>query len=414
VYSSVAFKAVLATVLSVAAVVLAWAIGTTGDALTLVAIGCVGMIFTVINEVFVGSMAGLEWMGRPALWSTVQIWVGSAVGIAVLLAGGGVIAYGIAFSASLAIPMLANGRVAWHWTTGTRKFDWAVVRRVLVGGAPLMVVSALTLVYGTINVPILTRIAGETTTGWFTLAVRFVGIPVFIVTAATTAFFPSLSAHGVAQSAGFARLVNRAIRLVVVITVPAAAGLAVIASDLIELLYGARFAESVPIIQIMSIHIPVMAIDVILAIALIASDRQNQYLVVAGVAALISPIAGVVAINWSIDRFDNGAIGVAIVAVGTEVLILVGALLLRAKGVMDRATTWVCLRCLLAGAAMAAVVWAMGEWPLAVRIVAGGIVYALASLALGTVTMADARHGAAIVSSAVARIRRSPGSNEAG
>jgi O-antigen/teichoic acid export membrane protein len=277
-----------------------------------------------------------------------------------------------------------------------------------------MVVSALTLVYGTINVPILTGIAGETTTGWYTLAVRFVGIPVFIVTAATTAFFPSLSAHGVAQSADFARQVNRAIRLVVVVSVPAAAGIAVIAADLIDLLYDSRYAESVPIMQILAIHIPVMAIDVILAIALIASDRQNQYLIVAGLAALISPIAGVLAIHWSIDRFDNGAIGVAIVAVGTEVLILIGALLLRSKGVMDRATTWMCVRCLLAGGATAGVVWLMGDWPLLVRIVAGVVVYAIASLALGTVTMADVHRGAAIISSALARIRRTPGSNVAG
>ena len=181
--------------------------------------------------------------------------------------------------------------------------DRAVWKALVVGGLPLLVLAAFNLIYGTVDVPILDYIAGSTQVGWYSLAYQWVGIPIFISTAVVMAFFPRLSALGKSRSPQFA-----------------------VAGEPGDPLHGARspclppsdsassprtcsgsstredFSESVVLMQILAIHIPVAAVDTIMAMALIAVDRQNRYVVVAGCAAVLNPIACVIAINLTLDR----------------------------------------------------------------------------------------------------------------
>ncbi len=120
-------------------------------------------------------------------------------------------------------------------------------------------------------------------------------------------------------------------------SVPAAIGLAMVADDLIPALYDPQYDPSIVLIQILAGHVPLAAMDTVLAVALIASNRQSRYLWVSVGAAVFNPIACVVLIHWANDRYGNGAIGAAIVTVATELIVMVGAIVLRVPGVLDRA-----------------------------------------------------------------------------
>ena len=201
-------------------------------------------------------------------------------------------------------------------------------------------------------------------------------------TAVVAAFFPRFSALGKIRSPEFPVQVNRAIRFTALAAVPAAVGLGVIAEDLLGFFYeNEDFGNSIVLMQILAIHIPVAAVDTIMAMALIAIDRQRKYVFVAGCAAVLNPIACIIAINITMDRYDNGAIGAAIVTVGTEILILGAALTIRPHGVMDGWTAWLCARIVGAGLVMGVVVLTAGDLPLAVQVAIGVVVYAAASLA---------------------------------
>jgi O-antigen/teichoic acid export membrane protein len=400
VYNGVLLKIVTGLVASVLAVVIASAFGTEGTKLVLVVLGCFTMLFVITNEVFVGALAGLERMGRAAMWATVYTYVASIGGVLTVLAGGGVIAYSVVLCLAGLIPLVANGRRVWPWT---------VWRRLITGGFPLMILSGLVLVYGTVDVPMLSVIAGDTQVGWYTLAYRFVGIPIFIASATMTAFFPSISAHGVAINDDFVRLVNRSIRLVVLVSVPASAGIAVLADRIIRLLYDEEFSGAISIMQILALSIPLTALGVALGTALIASNRQNGYLIVAGIAAVLNPLSCWFAIHWAIDRYDNGAVGAALVTVGTELFIFAGALMLRTRGVMDRATVWYIVRTLLASGVMALAMEITLDLPLAVLCAVGVVVYGSVSLLLGTLKIGEIRGFAAVLRGAVGTARGGEG-----
>jgi O-antigen/teichoic acid export membrane protein len=406
-YNAVVLKVVSGIVTSVLAVAIAVAIGTEGTKLVLVGLGCFTMLFVILNDVFVGGLVGLERMGRPALWSTVQMYAASIGGILIVVAGGGVIAYSLVLCLTGLIPLMANGRVVWPSTRGTRHLDRMVWKRLVTGGFPLMILNALVLLYGTIDIPILSVLSNDATVGWYTLAFRFVGIPMFIANAVMVAIFPMMSAHGVEVNAQFVGLVNRSVRLVMLIAVPAALAIAVLADRIIGLLYDERYADAVPIMRILALGIPLTTMGLALGTALIASDRQFRCVVIAAIATVLNPIASWFAIGWSIDRYDNGAIGAAIVTVGTELFITAGSLLVRSPGVMDRATTWYCARTVFAAGVMAVLLGVFGDLPLAVLCVLGVVVYGVTSIAVRTLALNDVRGLSGLFSGALRSARRS-------
>jgi O-antigen/teichoic acid export membrane protein len=405
--NAVLLKLIVVTLLTVVAIAVARLIGTTGVPLVLVAVGCVGMLLIVLNDIFAGALVGLERMGRPALWSVVKVAIASVGGVLIILAGGGVVAYAAVVALAGAAPLLANAKHVWPRLTGA-KLDLSVWKLLVVGGVPLMMLSGLIKVYGTIDTPILRGLTDDVTVGWYTLSYRLVTVPIFIATTTVTAFFPSFSAHGASQSPEFSRQVNKAIRLVVMVSVPAAAGISAVADDLIMLMSGPRYAEAAPIMQILALHLPFAAVGFVLGSALIASDKQNKYVVIAAISALLSPILYVFAIRWADDRYGNGGIGAAAATLIIEILMFTGALVIRSPGVMDRWTTVNCLRAVAAGGVMTAVVWALSDVPLALRVAIGIAVYAAAALAFRAISSQEIRDGVDTFRGALTRKKARP------
>ncbi len=391
VYNAVLLKLLLAVGLTAVGLATAKILGTTGASYTLVAIGFIGLGFILITEVLQSALAGLERMARPAMWGVVQVYVANTVGVVVLALGGGVIAYGAIMTFGTLIPAIALTVMIWPLVRGHRRFDPSVWRWLVRAGLPLVALEFSNLVYGTVDIPILTFLTGESTVGWYTVAQRWIGIPAFITTAVVTAFFPSFSALAKSSPAGLAAQVNKAVTLVLLAAVPSAVGLAVVADDLIPFLYPPEFDNSVVLMQILALGIPLTALDTILAVALIATDRQNPYIVAATIAALLNPLACLIVIPITDRVYGNGAIGAALATVGTELFIMFAALVFRAPGVLDRRTVALVARIVAAGLVMGAVVWAAGAQPLGLQVVIGIAVYCAASVAFRTVSVADLR-----------------------
>jgi O-antigen/teichoic acid export membrane protein len=391
VWNAVLLKFVLWGVLSAAALGLAYAIGNRGQTLVMIAISCAGMLPYILSEVFFGGLAGMQRMARPAMWMVVQVYFQTVFGILVLVLGWGVVAYTAVMTMGVLIPCLATALMVRPLVHGHRRFDFKIWRLLVVGGIPLLALNFFNTVYGTVDVPILHAIVGSDPVGWYTVALKWVSIPLFITTAVAAAFFPEMSKHGNPMTDEFAPLVNRSVNIVLFVTIPASWGLVLVADDLVRFIYAQDYDPSIVLIQILAFQIPITAMDTVLATALVAADRLNRYLFVAAIAAILNPIACVIAVNITDSRYDNGAIGAAIVMVGTELWVMIGALYLRAPGVLDRAEVGRILRITAATAAMTPVLLLAGDWPILIQVSLGVVVYAIASLAFGGISIAELR-----------------------
>lgn len=386
VISALRLKLLMGVVLSGMALTLGWALGYSGEVMTLIAIGCAGMNLHLLNEMVVAGLAGMERMARTAVWQTAQVYAASLAGIVILLTTRSLVAFAAAFAIAWTVPLVANA-----WTLrpflrdiGTKHAGaW---RAIITGGVPVFALTALSLFYSTIDIPIVEAISGEKVVGWYTLAYRWVGMPIFVTTIVVTAFLPQMSALAAQAPEAFGALTNRAIKLVLVVNIPASVGLVFVSSDLVDLLYGPDYEQSVVLMQLLAMVVPLTGLNTVLATSLVASDRHKRYVWVAACAAVFNPLFSVIAIRVANDRYDNGAIGAAIVTVLTEVFITTCALRMRRSGVMNRATIMYCLRCACAAAIMVVPLVILKDGGLFVKVPAGAAAYALGSLAFGTVS----------------------------
>jgi len=378
-------------VLGGAAAGLGLALGMSNDTITLILIAGLGMIANQVNSTLCAALTGLQLLSRVARWNIVQVYLGGVSALLVLYLGGSVIQYALCINIALFAPIPAHARTLRKHFRANSHIDFHLWSRMLRGGMPYFVLAALLVVYGTIDIPMLQAMVGSEQVGWYALAYRWVSVPAFFAGAVGTAFFPAMSAEGAKITAEFVSLANKALRVAVFVATPAAVGIALIASPFLTLLYGDEFREAIPVMQILAIHIPIVSMDIILGSVAMAADRHRKWVIFSIVATVFNPLLNLVAIPLANRHFENGAIGAASMTVLTEIILMVGGIWIRPKGVLDRWMINTIMRILLASAAMVPAVLLLRHTPLGVQVVAGAAAYVVASLALRTFSLEEAR-----------------------
>ena len=240
----------------------------------------------------------------------------------------GVVVYAFVIVPGALIPLTANVSSLWPELRRAGGVDVRIWRVVLAGGFPFLVMTAIQIVYGSIDMVMLRPLAGDATVGWYALAYRWISLPVLLASTCMLAVFPALSVRSLEQDDQFSRLANRALMFVAFIGFPAATGIALVADDIISMTYHGQFRETIPLMQILALSIPIVVIDMVLGMVMFASDRQKQWMILGAVTMFINPAINIFAIPYTVDRYGNGAIGAAIATVVTELVVLGGAIYL--------------------------------------------------------------------------------------
>lgn len=394
VFNALVMGAVASTLLSAAAIVVVHALGYPAQTCILVSIACAGMAVTTLSGMLVAGLQGLQRMGRSAIWMVVQVYASSVGVLAVLAAHKGLVAVALVTACAGLISLVGNGALLLRNLRQGVRLDLRLWKALAIGGLPFLLWNGVLMIYGSVDTPMLSYMTNDRTVGWYTLAYKLISVPAFFGPLVVTAFFPSFSANGADASPRFAVLANRAIRMIVFATAPMAAGVIIIAADVISLLhYPTGFAHTVPLIRILALHVPVVGLDTVLGAALMASDRQKSWVMVGCLAAMLNPLLNLIAIPITVEAFGNGAVGASIVTVATELFMMAGAIYLRPRGVLDWPVVHYLFRCILACVPILMVgTFADHVW-LPAKIVLGVVAYGVASLALRTVTRGDVHRG---------------------
>lgn len=392
-FNALLVKVLLVVPLSAIAIGLALVLDLETQLVVLIAIGCVGMLLTTLNTVLQSTLAGMHRMARSAMWMVVQLYVGTAVGVGVLVVfGAGVVAYSTVVALAGLIPLVANYRMLRPQILAGRRVDLGVWKLLMTSGLPLLVLTTLNMVYGSIDVLMLQWMQGDTVVGWYSFAYRWAAVPIFICTAVVSASFPRFAEYGVDPGPKFAEAVNRAVWLTVLVSAPCAFLLAGVADDLVAFIYPrGDFDDAVPALQILALQIPIAAVDTVLATALVASNRFRRYIFVALAASILTPIALWFAIDATSGARGGGTTGAALVTTFTEVFVFTGALLLRSKGVMDRSTARRCVAAVLAAAVVLLALVPIDGFPLLLKGPIAMVAYVPAALVFGAIKLPELR-----------------------
>ena len=100
----------------------------------------------------------------------------------------------------------------------------------------------------------------------------------------------------------------RALRLTAAIAIPAAAGMALVAEDLVGAILGPKWLPAVPVLRVLSIYAAIRTVDVLLPPVLFARRRERFLFWYCAALLVLAPAGAVLGAVW------NGALGAVMVA----------------------------------------------------------------------------------------------------
>jgi polysaccharide transporter, PST family len=237
---------------------------------------------------------------------------GGSAGIVIATMGGGVWA--------LVVQQLVNGFLTlavYTWSAGWRPrltLSWRHARALLAFSGHTVVIRASAFASGNSDRLLLGNLMGPMTLGYYVFARRIYDMSAQSLTSVVNAVsFPLFAAK--AESDQLRAAVERTASLAAMGLIPAFTGLAVIADDLIPLLFGERWAPAAPVVSIFAL----MGITGILwathESALKSAGRAGWWSAISIASALLNVVGYVIAAPY-------GLIPVAIASLAAAVLLL--------------------------------------------------------------------------------------------
>jgi O-antigen/teichoic acid export membrane protein len=245
------------------------------------------------------------------------------------------------------------------------------------------------VVYGRIDTILLSVLAHEAAVGWYSAAYRIIGIPMFIPTIVMAAIFPALS-NLKSNSSAFSQIFQGGLRAVLLSTTPIAVGCLILPDKLLAFLgYGEDFTNSIPLIMILAVQVPIIGVDMILGSSLNALDKQRIWALVGVGAAVITPALNMLLIPVTQSLMNNGAIGAASSSLIVELYMMINGILLLRGLAYGRNSFIIIPQCLAANVMMGVIIWIMRDFFLPVTIILGAVVYGVMLLITGAISMRD-------------------------
>jgi O-antigen/teichoic acid export membrane protein len=214
--------------------------------------------------------------------------------------------------------------------------------------------------------------------GWYGASTQIFQTLMFLPALVTTAWLPRLVGAFVRGRKELVETARTPVEFILVVSVPVAAGTALVAPILIHVVYGPAFAHAIPVMVILAFCIPPIYLNILLANVLLAAKRQAVWTVVMAAAAVLNPLLNLVLIPVTEHAYHNGAIGAAISLVLTELLMDIVGLVLVGRHVFARSSV---RRCGLA------IVASAGMWAAAVATRPFGTLISLAAAAIALIGM---------------------------
>lgn len=223
-----------------------------------------------------------------------------------------------------AITTLANGANYIFNIIHIRKYVHFSFKNISIGKhlKPVLILLAGSMaieIYTLADTTMLTFVHGDTIVGYYSTAFKSISIVRTLVTAICAVFLPRLSYYySNNQVEMFESLVNKGIRILAFIALPASIGLALIAGDMVMVLYGSSFNEAVATTQILALSVITVAFSNFFGYQVLVTIGKEKRMFISTIVGAVTNIVLNFALIFTLKH--NGA---AIASVVTELLVAV-------------------------------------------------------------------------------------------
>lgn len=369
-----------------------WLTRPSAEAAAVVMLAAVAMIITSFSDIIRAAFHGLEDMAKPALAEVAQKLAVVGLGITALALGYGILIYAVVLVVGSTIQLAIN-----YWNLQKIglwriNFDQEKMKALLVGGAPFLFMAALLIAYSHGVVILLRVFTEDAVVGWYAAASGLYQSGQVFALLLTTALLPTLSRTNFANMEAAVSIARKSTTALLVVVVPVAFAMSVLSGKIIDLLnYPAAFENSVPMLTILALSIPVTSFLTLLGTIAIASDRQKVWSIALLGTVLLNLTINAIAIPYFQNTSGNGAIGAALALLVTECSMVAVGIRLIPRGVLNASTAFTSIKIIIAGAGMALTgIWTDNEG-LRVQLPLMASVYLALVLGLRVIEVKDLR-----------------------
>lgn len=313
-------------------------------------------VFTLLAEPIQAGFQAIERMKYLAYSDVINKSVQGLVGIALVVAGFGAVGFTGCWLVMAAIVLALDIR----WLRGHIRVQWRTTPRRLAHMAresmAYWAFGVFFMLYLWIDSAMLSVMTSPTVVGWYGVSTKLFQTLMVVPVLISTAWLPQLVSVFERSPPELRRAARAPIEIVLVIGLPIAAGIALVAQPAIDHIYGSAYAGAVPVMILLGLCIPAMYLNIMLSQVLIAARRQFAWTWVMLGATIVNPAINLVLIPATQARFGNGAIGAAVSLLVTEIVIVAAGFRLTGRGVLGRRA----LRRVTRTAAASVAMWGVG------------------------------------------------------
>jgi O-antigen/teichoic acid export membrane protein len=267
---------------------------------------------------------------------------------------------------------------------GRFTWNWRVLGGYFTAAAPFAAILISLYLSNQIGVIILKMFSGTTEVGYFAAALRLFDSLTLIPAAIMGAFLPVMSRLYVRSMGGFVRTLRFTVKYLIILSVPLAVIMAVLARPIVVLLYGESFLASVPALRILSLALLFSFWNYACTNVLIARNEERSLLWLTWLTAGIHVTGNLFLIAafsylgacWAILT-TQGIFGIVLYSLQLRRYLRIGALMKLTAAPILSATL------------MGSAVFLARDWNLLLSLAIGLLVYGGGLLALGTVSRAE-------------------------
>ena len=275
------------------ALVVAFAGGYATDVKVAVGVLAVAAVVELVTKIFHATFQGLDDMRPVALAFLIQRYFTAAVGIALLLAGGGVVAMALVYLAGAVLAQLFIGlRLAARAIRPHRKVETTRARALVVGSFALGMTLILNTALFRVDATLLSLMKGNDDVGIYGAAYRLLESTLFLSYTFVTALLPTLSRLSRTSTPTLGQAYEVGSKLVATVLLPIGVVFVAFAEPIVDLLYSDEFAAAVTPVRLLGAAAALYGVAYLGSYVLIA---QSRYLAVLPWATLGVLVFNVVA-----------------------------------------------------------------------------------------------------------------------
>ena len=337
-----------------------------------------GELTTLVNRIF-QSHERLEYRSYAVIVERVFV---SAAGVTMLLLGYGVKTIAVVMLMGTLLNLITGLSLLPRLMTFSFKVIPSLWPVLLKQGLPFLLLSCFSFIYFRIDVIMLSEMTNENVVGWYGAPYRLFDALMFFPFIIQFVSLPVFSRLWTGARDAMAETARRILDVTLIVGIAIAILLFTLAKPLVALLFGLEsYANSVILLQILAIILPLVYVNFLMATVVNAADKQKQVAIVAGIATVINVLLNYWLITYFQQTSGNGAIGAAVATAVTEVYMMVMFFYLLPSQCFSSANLAVAVKTLAAGVMMAFVIWWV-ESQILLYYISGmaGIVFYIAAL----------------------------------